>query len=48
MQLYKAVYKAVFKMYVCIGTCYRKLQNGPQEERKEKIFNEMVLMFILP
>lgn len=42
MQLYKAVvdFRCIFVLYPVI---HRKLQNGSQEERKEKIFNEMVL-----
>lgn len=46
MQLYKAVVY-LRCIFVLDPVTHRKLQNGPQEERKEKIFNEMVLKFIL-
>lgn len=35
-------------IFVLYPVTHRKLQNGPLEERKEKLFNEMVLKFILP
>lgn len=46
MQLYKAV--VYLRCILALDpVTHRKLQNDSKEERKEKIFNERVLKFIL-